>query len=218
MKNSKTQKAKTILWVAFSVLLLAGCSAPSEQSRLRAVEVGNPDDSKPGKPKQPVPFKLLQVDLQAGNLDEIREIEFNLTSIQLVGTNSTGQKVESRTEQGTLVSKLILRPGEKQTLQFNLPPEFVIPAAGSGIELSFSQSSPGTVSIEAGKIAIEERTETLVLPIEIQPPTAIGGASLIANKTLSKQDLFETVARTEQAPTSSGTPELPSRNTVYKLK
>ncbi|MFZ9521655.1 MAG: hypothetical protein ACO3A4_14370 [Silvanigrellaceae bacterium] len=218
MKNSKTQKAKTILWVAFSVLLLAGCSSPSEQSRLRAVEVGNPDDSKPGKPKQPVPFKLLQVDLQAGNLEEIMEIEFNLKSIQLVGTNSTGQKVESGTGQGTPVSKLILRPGEKQTLQFNLPPEFVFPAAGSGIELSFSQSSPGNVSIEGGKIPMEDRTETLVLPIEIQSPRVVGEEPLIASKTLGKQDLFETVARTEQAPTSSGTPESPSRNTVYKLK
>lgn len=218
MKNSSTQKAKTKLWVAFTFLLLAGCSAMSEDSRIRAVEVGNPDDSKPGKPKQPVTFKLLQVDLQAGDLEEINEIEFNLKTIQLVGTKSEGLTVESGTEQGIPVSKLIFRPGEKQTLQFNLPPDYVFPTAGSGIEFSFSQSSPGNVSVDGVKISMEERTETLVMPIEIRPPTHKEGESLIAIKTLSKQDLFEVAPPLAQAPNNSGTPESQTRNTFYKLK
>jgi hypothetical protein len=220
MKFTSSVNLKLFLTVVLPLVASAGCSLQTSESLPKAVEVGNPDDTRHGKPKQPIPMKLLLVELEPENLEEINAIEFDLKNIQLVGPQLNGLRAESSPENTSRDSKLTLRAGEKQILRFKVPSDFVPKSEGAGIEFTFKQASPGSVTVGEERIPIADRTESLVLNLDLNSSLVTGSDSLRTRKPLSKSDLFVS----ESAPTVSKSTE-PGENPItsirvstYKLK
>jgi hypothetical protein len=194
-----------------------GCSPGAQENQPpKAVEVGNPQDSKPTKQTPDVEQKTLVVQIQPGNLQEIEHIEFFVDSIQLLAASSSGEKFELIPEEGTESAKLSLRPGAIATMRFRLPAELDLAKATAALELKFSGPSPGNVSVDGESIAIEERSESLLLPIDSTTTPGNENDVLVTKKIVKKDDLFE-------PPTAAGTGVLQNPSStlstpVYRLK
>lgn len=213
MTSTEKNPAKRVTLGWLLMLAVAhGCSAGNQENDPpKAVEVGNPRDPKPTKHSTGVEHKILVVELQPVNLQEIEAIDFFVDTIQLRAADSSGQSFELSREEGTETKKLSLRPGVITTMRFRLPTGLEIAKATTALELGFSEPSPGNVSVGGRSIAIQEGSESLLLPIDVKTDLRTEKDLLVTKQNVQKDTLFEAT------PITSGVVK-ENESPVYRLK
>ena len=224
MKTMKNQAVRCLTGLAFA-LLLGACSFESDPSKILAVEVGNPEDTRPGRPAQPKPLRLVQVELQTTDLGEIAQIDFAVEAVNLVVLSSSGKEVLVASNNWKAGSQLTLIPKSKQTLFFSVTGDALENNPQLKIQMKFLSENPGSVKVESQAFAIAPQAEPLHLPLQSAPEAKVSEQALVISKPIDKSSLFSSSAETapQASPAgsagSSGTPQpVSTRSPVYKLK
>lgn len=224
MKTTQYQSVRRSVGLAFALVLVA-CSFESDPSKILAVEVGNPLDSNPNKPTLPKPIRLVQVDLQTTDLEEIDQIDFAVRSVSLVLLSSSGKEVMVTSSNLTPGSQLTLLPKTIQTAHFSVPVDVLQNNAQFKIQLKFRDENPGSVKVESQVFAIAPQTEPLILTLPNTSETKTSGQALVISKPVNKSTLFSSTspsspesAVTGGVKSDSGVPPPSALPPLYKLK
>ncbi|MBM3383446.1 MAG: hypothetical protein FJY29_13570 [Betaproteobacteria bacterium] len=224
MKLTKTQAVRSSLGIAFA-LLLAACSFELDTSTIHAVEVGNPEDSRPLTPSLPKPLRLVQIELQTTDLEEIAQIDFAVQSVNLVLLSSSGKVVVVASNNLKPGSQLTLFPKSQKTLKFEVPGDALANNPQLKIQMKFVDAKPGSVKVDSQEFAIAPQAEPLHLPLPSAATAKVSGLALVIAKSVDKSSLFSSSASSEprsgsvDPAKSPGTPQPTSTHApVYKLK
>lgn len=223
MKTIKSRAVLCLAGMAFAIVL-AACSFDNDPSKILAVEVGNPVDTSPGKPSQPKPLRLVQVDLLTTDLEEIDQIDFAVQTVNLVLLSSSGKEVVVASNNLKPGSQLTLVPKNKQAVYFSVPSDALENNRQLKIQLKFVGENPGSVKVDSQAFAIAPQTAPLHLPLLNRTGVPVSEEALVIPRLIDKSSLFASGELAPQAgslpPESSpSTPQPPStRSPVYTLK
>ncbi|MEN9528649.1 MAG: hypothetical protein RI932_522 [Pseudomonadota bacterium] len=224
MKTMKNRALRCLAGLAFT-LLLGACSFERDPSKILAVEVGNPEDANPGKPAQPRPLRLLQVELQTTDLEEIAQIDFAVQNVTLVMLSSSGKEVVVASNNLKAGSQLTLIPKSIQSLYFSVPAEALENNPQLKIQMKFMGDNPGSVQVDSQQFSIAPQTQPLHIALPGTKEARVSEQTLVISKPIDKSSLFSYSAPSVPdhggvGPSrSSGTAQpTPIPSPVYKLK
>ena len=215
---------------ALPTLILVSCSGVNNRAELhtghviKAVDVGNPEDTSPGKkvPQQPSRTLIetpVSFEITADNLEEIDSIEFQLKQAQIWITNHSGAvTVAKATPENNESESLIIQSRSMRRFSAVLTNLVMNDAKSVQMVLTFSQSNPGHVIVGAERFAIEPQIEPLFLPIQqsqIPPFVATDVSVKTVPVEVTKSSLFST--EKQQTPVAGAGSE-PSKPRMYTLK
>lgn len=176
--------------LAVTPALLSACSAEKISATLQAVEVGNPEDRRPGKPIQPKPMRLVQIELETQDLEEISQIDFTPENIRLVVSTASGTPALVPTSDVPDGSRLTLLPKNKKSLQFNLPADALDLRPEIQLRLKFGAQSAGTVKVASNSFAIDTESDSIDIQLSQVSASPANENILILNRVLTKDVLF----------------------------
>ena len=211
-------------------LLLISCSRASTLSELpnshaiKAVEVGNPEDTAPGKqaPQQPSRAQFgttVKLDLAATDLEEIDRIAFQLKQAQIRITNQDGTVtlVEAVPEE-IKAAFWTIQSGSTRSFSSVLSGRAFSDAKSLHMILTFNQTNPGQVVVGTEIFAIDPQVQPLILPIQLERIQPSGTAEIDVTTVaveVTKASLFSTETSREPVGGATGTP---SNSRAYTLK
>lgn len=221
-------------WAAFLLAVAAlGCARGGGSSSIQAVEVGNPEDSRPPKTNKPVPLRLVQVEIQPTQFEEISKINFNVDSVSISDGTLGGTKHPVQQSAGSSSAQLVLSPDAKSVLEFKVPESFLRTRAQINLEFKFASAKPGIVFVGTDQFDIAGHDLPLTLQVDVPEQMTDSQGPIVLSRTLTKATLFEPqTVKTDKGQNSSvsgndgvdaGVPPpnidpAPAKPAVYKLR
>lgn len=189
MKPSMLSRATAVF---FLVMAMLGCSRGDSSSSLQAVEVGNPQDSRPGKPNKLVPLRLVQVEIQPTQFEEISKVNFNLEQVSIWDGTLDGTKHPAQQSLGDGIVQLLFSPESRNILEFKVPETLLHNRAQLHLQFRFAAAKPGVVFVGDKQFDIASHDQPLNLQVDLPLQENDVQEPLWLSRTLTKANLFET--------------------------
>lgn len=190
--------------LAFAGLLFS-CSAERSGSAVLAVEVGNPEESRPKPPKK-IPMQLVQVELQAAQLEEISKIDFALKSISLVDPTAPEASYAAEVQSIEKDGRLVLSPNSKRIFEFKVPASSFDNQKSLELSLKFNAAERSYVWAGGSQFDIESPTQSISLSLAASSLERPSADRLVISRAITKASLFEPTPELGST-TSSSQPE-----------